>query len=233
MKNLIGKIVTKLVLPHSRIVYAQAGEDLLISQCLGDLGILQPTYLDVGANNPEFISNTYFFYLRGSRGVCIEPNPMLAAKIKKVRPRDTVLNIGIGFSEESEADFYVFSGYADGLSTFSKEDAERWQKVGVKGLGAMRYDKVIKLPLRRINDIIAEHFTAAPDLLSIDVEGLDLQILNTLDFDTYRPSVICVETLSYDEHLVGYKRNDIIEFLLSRGYKVYADTHINTIFRGL
>ncbi len=231
MKNLIRKIVNRILLPHSQLVYSQAGEDLLIAQCLGKLGISQPSYLDIGANNPEFISNTYYFYLRGSKGVCVEPNPRLAAKIKKVRPRDTVLNIGVGLSEQTEADFYLFSGYADGLSTFSREEAERWQQVGMKELGKLRYEQVIKLPLRPINDIIGEHFSSAPDLLSIDVEGLDLQILKTLDFDVHRPAVICVETLSYDEHQADFKRTDIVEFLLSRDYKVYADTHINTVFR--
>ncbi|HEY4151240.1 MAG TPA: FkbM family methyltransferase [Chitinophagaceae bacterium] len=230
MKNLIRKIVNKIILPHSRLVYAQAGEDVILDRFFYKSGIQHPSYLDIGANHPAYISNTYFFYLRGSKGVCIEPNPRLAQYIRKQRPRDTVLNVGVGIDEQTEADFYLFPDHADGLSTFSKNEAEHWQEVGMKGMGKISYEKIIKVPLQTINSVIGNHFTAAPDLLSIDVEGLDLQILQTLDFNRYRPVAICVETLSYDEQQREHKRSDIIEFLLARDYEIYADTHINTIF---
>ena len=233
MKNLFRKIVNKVVLPHSQLAYAQSGEDLILAHLFFKWKIAHPSYLDIGANHPSFISNTYYFYLRGSRGVCIEPNPSLYKKIRKARPADTVINAGVGIDETKEADFYVFAGSADGLSTFSKKDADYWAEVGMKGVGKMKYEQVIKMPLITINQVINKHFDKAPDFISLDVEGLDLDILRSLDYTKYAPKVICVETLLYGEDQQESKNKELIGFLESKGYYVYADTHVNTIFTTL
>ncbi|MDH7462931.1 FkbM family methyltransferase [Chitinophagaceae bacterium 26-R-25] len=230
MQNLFRKIINKIVLPNSQLTYSQSGEDLILATLFYKKGITNPTYLDIGANHPTYISNTYYFYMRGSKGVCIEPNPYLAKKIKSKRPKDKVLNIGIGINEAKEADFYLFPYKAHGLSTFSKEEAEYWKEVGMKNVGKVAYEKVIKVPLNTINNIIKTEFSSVPDFVSIDVEGLDLEILKTLDFSLYRPKVICVEILGYDKDQNEFKKTEIQDFLESKNYYLYADTHINGIF---
>jgi FkbM family methyltransferase len=230
MKNLFRKIVNKIVLPQSQLVYAQSGEDIILAQLFYKRNIQNPSYLDIGANHPRYISNTYYFYLRGSRGVCIEPNPVLYKELKKIRPADKILNAGIGMDERSEADFYMFPPEADGLSTFSKKEADYWGEVGMKNVGRIKYEKVIKIPLITINSVIATHFKNGPDFISLDVEGLDMEILQSLNYSLYSPKVICVETLLYDADQQERKNTGIIDFLISKGYEVYADTHVNTIF---
>lgn len=233
MKNLFRKVVNKILLPNSQLAYAQSGEDLILAHLFYKIGIQNPSYLDIGANHPSYISNTYYFYLRGSHGVCIEPNPSLYKQIKKIRPRDVVINIGIGIDNVSEADFYLFPPEADGLSTFSKTEAEYWGEVGMKNVGKIKYKEVIKIPLRSINEIIEKNFDEKPDFISLDVEGLDLAILQSLDYSKFSPKVICVETLLYDENQLESKNTEIIKFLESKGYSVYADTHVNTILSQL
>jgi FkbM family methyltransferase len=230
MKNLFRKIVNKILLPYSRLSYAQSGEDIILANLFYKLNIQRPTYLDIGANNPNYISNTYYFYLTGSSGVCIEPNPRLCRKFRRVRPRDKVINVGVGIDERQEADFYLFPPHADGLSTLSKKEADYWGEIGMEGLGKIHYEQVIRIPLKNINELIRDNFERCPDFISIDVEGLDLQILKTLNFDAFQPRVLIVETLCYDEKKKEFKNTDAIEFLQSKGYGVYADTHINSIF---
>ena len=230
MKNIYRKIVNKILLPNSRLSYSQAGEDLILANLFYKFNIDYPVYIDIGANHPSYISNTYYYYLRGSSGICIEPNPMLFKKFKKLRPRDVVLNVGIGEEETAESDFYLFPDYANGLSTFSKDEAIYWRDIGMEKIGKIKYDKIIKVSLRSINSILQSLKGKIPDLISIDVEGLDLIILKSLDFDLYQPLTFCVETLGYDENKKEYKKNEIADFLSTKGYHVYADTHINTIF---
>ncbi|MGN6439038.1 MAG: FkbM family methyltransferase, partial [Agriterribacter sp.] len=115
-------------------------------------------------------------------------------------------------------------------STFSKDEAEHWANIGMKTVGKIQYEKIIKVSLETINNIISKYFKAPPDFVSLDVEGLDLDILQSLDFNSYKPLILCVETLGYDTNQNEYKRNDIIEFVVDKGYEVYADTHVNTIF---
>jgi FkbM family methyltransferase len=233
MKNLFRKVVNKVILPHSQLAYGQSGEDLILAHLFYKLNIRQPTYLDIGANHPAFISNTYYFYLRGSSGVCIEPNPRLSRKIRKTRSRDIVINAGLGMDERQEADFYLFPEKYDGLSTFSKVEADYWGTTGMKTIGTIHYEKVIKVPLITINGIMEKYFDKGPDFISLDVEGLDLDILQSLNYNLYAPKVICVETLLYDEQQKESKNQAISEFLTGKGYDVYADTHVNTIFSKL
>ena len=63
--------------------YAQCAEDLIIRFAFDQMGIRKPVYLDIGAHDPIFLSNTYLFYKKGSRGVCVEPNPMLCKILRK------------------------------------------------------------------------------------------------------------------------------------------------------
>ncbi len=227
----LSRRLGKIILPQAQFGYSQFGEDLILAHLFFLLDVNNPTYLDIGANEPRYISNTYYFYRKGSRGVLIEPNPYLCKKLKRVRPKDTILNTGIGFSETAEADFYVFPDYANGLSTFSEKEARHWEVTGMKGHGKIPIEKVIKMSLVPVNTILEKYFKdKAPNFISLDVEGLDLEILKSLDFKKFQPEAICVETLGYDENQQGFKLTGIGDFMLSQGYSVYADTRVNTIF---
>ena len=223
--------LAKFIFPNVQFGYSQFGEDLILAHLFYQIGITKPSYLDIGANEPKYISNTFYFYSRGSRGILIEPNPFLAKKLKEKRPKDTILNTGIGFKEISDADFYLFPNYANGLSTFSKNEAMHWQEIGMKGLGKIKIEKVIKMSMVPINNILEKYFKEKPpDFISLDVEGLDFEILKSLDFDKFHPLVICVETLGYDENQQSYKLTNIIDYMLTKNYDIYADTRVNTIF---
>ncbi|MBI5858607.1 MAG: FkbM family methyltransferase [Sphingobacteriales bacterium] len=226
----LKKLLIQIFFPHRRSSYSQSGEDIIIADLFSRLGISRPSYLDIGANEPMALNNTYRLYARGSKGVCIEPNPILYKKLRRKRKRDTCINAGIAFNEKKEADYYLFEKKAHGFSTFSKEDAEFWQYTGNEKVGKFKVEKILKTPLFNINEIIKNNFFSYPNLVSLDVEGLDLQILNTLDFSKYQPEVLCIETLVYQQNNLESKNNEIIKFLESKGYFIYADTYINSIF---
>ncbi|MEO7769105.1 MAG: FkbM family methyltransferase, partial [Ferruginibacter sp.] len=149
----------------------------------------------------------------------------------KLRKKDIVLNTGIGFNDLTEADFYMFPNFANGLNTFSEKEAKHWEETGMKGLGKIPIEKVIKMQLISINAILEEYFKDnSPNFISLDVEGLDLEILKSLDFYKFKPGVLCVETMGYDDDQQSFKLNGIIDFMISKNYHVYADTRVNTIF---
>lgn len=202
--------------------FAQCGEDLIIAYVFAALGRERITYLDIGAHHPEYLSNTYYFYLRGHRGVCVEPDASLLAAFRRARPDDVLLNVGVG-TRDGEADFYVLG--TPTLNTFSRTEAERFASYG-----AQRIERVEKVALREINGLLHEHFAVPPDLLSLDVEGLDMEILQALDFSRHGPAVCCIETLTYTEDRSERKVEEIVELMRSRDYLVYADTYVNTIF---
>lgn len=228
--NLFQKWITQSVFPHLRRSYSQSGEDIIIGDLLQRLKIQHATYLDIGANDPVALSNTYRLYTRGSRGVCVEPNPELSRRIQLKRKRDLCLNAGIAFSDVREADYFVFEDKFHGLNTFSKAEASFWEQHGTQEIGKPRIKKVLKVALLDVNDVMGKYFSPHPNLISIDVEGLDLEILRTIDFQRFKPEVFCIETLGFSKNGDEFKKNDVLDFMLAAGYFVYADTYINTIF---
>ena len=154
----------------------------------------------------------------------IEPDPLLFKNLVKARPRDKVLNVGIGFGSEVElAKFYVMSNRV--LNTFSKEEALR-----IDAEGVYRIVDEYQVKLIPLNYLFTNHLPKIPDFVSIDVEGLDFQILQSFDMNKYRPPILCVETLEFRMNRDGKKIIEIIDLMQKNDYFVFADTHLNTIF---
>ena len=206
----------------SRRSYAQSGEDLIIDYLFTTLKAPKVRYLDIGAHHPTYLSNTYLFYEMGASGICVEPDAALAGAFSRTRPRDICLNVGIA-PNEGVADFYQMS--TPTLNTFSREQAEQYESYGKQ-----RIERVVPVAIRNINGVLEEFFDSAPELVSLDVEGLDMAILQSLDFTRHRPAVFCVETLSYTEDQSERKLKEVIDWMAGRDYMLYADTYVNSIF---
>ena len=217
----IEKLIYKLF--GGKLSYSQCGEDIIINHILNVYQINRFTYLDIGTNHPKKANNTYKFYTQGNYGVCVEPNPELATLIKKIRPKDKCLNLGVSIEEDKEADFYIMNTHT--LSTFSKPDADQFENEGNH-----KISRVIKVKLKNINNIIQENFNDCPDIVSIDVEGLNEEIVLSFDFNKHRPKILCLETITYSDNNAGVRLNKIIDYLVKNNYQHYADTNINSIF---
>jgi FkbM family methyltransferase len=213
----------RFLLRYLKLSFSQCGEDLIVAYLMEALQISKPSYLDVGAHHPSHLNNTYLFYLKGSRGVCVEPDPELFAKLKSRRKKDVCLNIGISFDDRRSADFYIMS--SNSLSTFSKEEVQRYGSYG-----RQRVLRVTNTPLESINAVIKRYFKTGPQFISIDTEGLDFQILKSFDFTQYRPPVFCIETLTYAEDKTEQKVTAIVDYMQQQSYLPVADTYINTVF---
>jgi FkbM family methyltransferase len=207
---------------HLHNSYSQSGEDLIVSFIFNAIGVSMPSYIDIGAHHPYRFSNTAIFYERGCTGINIEPDPELFKEFKKERSRDINLNIGVG-DTEGNLNFYKLSTSA--LNTFVKEEAERLcDKFGYS------IKEVLNIPVRNLDSVLNEFNKGVfPDFLTIDVEGGDELILKGIS-DKNGPTVICAETISFEEDGSGVKNTELISLLESKGYMLYADTYINSIF---
>ena len=177
--------------------FSQSGEDIIIDYILRVSGYpkAQCTYLDIGANHAKELSNTYFFYKQGIRGVLVEANPALIPELKLYRGDDVILNLCISSTSGNEVPFYVMSG--DGLSTSELEAAEEMCKINP----ALKIEKVVQVKTISLHDILDKYFAQAPTILNIDIEGKELEILKEIDFRVCRPFIIIVEMISYKTRL--------------------------------
>jgi len=155
-----------------KISYSQFGEDIILEKLLPDKGM----FVDVGAYHPIKYSNTFRLYLRGWRGLNIDP---CLSPLFNIRLRDISARYAIGEKHE-EKKYYMFSH--SNWNTFDEEMANKWRrKKGVRYLGS----KMVKcLPLREL--------TNDANFLNIDAEGMDLEVLKSCQWRTY-PKVVAVE----------------------------------------
>ncbi|MCX6545841.1 MAG: FkbM family methyltransferase [Acidobacteria bacterium] len=207
-----------------RLSFSQQGEDIVLFHLLRDLmKIDRPTYVDIGAADPIQSNNTYMLHWSsGGHGVLVEPNPMYQERLHMHRPHDVIVNVGIGVTDATEADYYVIRGQP-ALNTFSADQVKMLRGKANEDV----VERVIKMPLISVNHLIEKYLGQAPDLVSIDIEGMDLAVLRTLNFKKYRPASIIAETIR-----MGTAKEDssIAKFLAAKGYEVRGGSLYNTIF---
>ena len=214
---------------YQKKTYSQSGEDAIVGYILNYLNIPfdKMTYLDLGANHAKELSNSYFFYEQGAMGVLVEANPELINELKRERSRDIIVNKAIALdNNQKSVDFYSLSG--DGLSTISYESAMETCRTNPEIFIKEKYT----IPAITIENILEMYFSERnPTMLSIDLEGIEMQILEQINFEKYRPLIIIIEDIPYSPQLiVNGKENKALKFLTDKGYVEYAFTGINAIY---
>jgi FkbM family methyltransferase len=166
------------------LAFAQEGEDGIIRRLTE--GQAHGFYVDIGAHHPTRFSNTMALYLRGWSGVNVDAMPGSMAPFRKLRPRDVNIECGVS-ATVGEMIFHVFDDAA--LNTFDERLVQPWVD---KGYHLIRQVSVKTRPLA---DILDEHHPADRpiDLLSVDVEGLDAEVLASNDWSRHRPRMVCFE----------------------------------------
>ncbi|MDE6426990.1 MAG: FkbM family methyltransferase [Ruminococcus sp.] len=224
MENSIKEMHNSL--ENINMTFSQSGEDSIIKYIFSTLRRKPENYLDLGANHAFHLSNTYNFYASGARGVLLEANPELAMELVEKRPEDIVINKCLAEKSGETLDFYILNG--DGLSTCDYNAVQNF----IKENPELKIKKKITIDSITINEIIDKYFPEkAPDIMNIDIEGMELSILKMTDFEKFRPLIIICEMIEYKNGLtIGQKNNEILEFMQKNDYIEFAFTGINSIF---
>ncbi|MGK0488624.1 MAG: FkbM family methyltransferase [Candidatus Endobugula sp.] len=200
--------------------YGQEGEDLFLSKYFR--GKRNGGFVDVGAHHPKRFSNTYKFYREGWRGVNIDAMPGSMTLFEKYRPEDINLEVGVG-AKEGEMPFFVFNEPA--LNTFSRQEA--LLKNGMKNYRIIK-ERVVEI--RPLSDILDEHWKLKSlDFMSVDVEGLDLEVLRSNNWELYRPTIVLVEDLER-KPLFEIAENELVAYMNSVGYFPIGRTYSTLFF---
>jgi FkbM family methyltransferase len=201
--------------------YAQEGEDLILTEYFDN--IKEGFFVDVGAYNPVLFSNTYLFYLKGWRGINIDARPGSMEQFNIVRPRDINVETAVGV-EEKTLTYYMFDEPA--LNGFSKQISE-----DRNSNTPFQIVNTVDLQLKRLETILNEHLPAGQEIsfMSVDVEGLDLEVLNSNNWDKYKPKMMLVET-SVTADGIAFE-SPIHLFLESKGYYFVAKTYRTSFYK--
>lgn len=212
MTSLIREFARILKYSRGKKYFSETGEDSVLAGILsGESG----RFLDIGASHPIIGNNTYFLYRSGWSGMAVEPQHQFNFAWKISRPKDRVLNCIVG--ENAEVEFYKFKNSL--LSTTNLEVATSHSKRGL----VWEKEIVKSVPLSqllppRLNP--TEEF-----VLNIDVEGSELECIQTIDFSLQRPRYMLLESWS----LPWVKKSRALDFLELNGYELIAYTGLTSI----
>jgi FkbM family methyltransferase len=216
------KVIKKL-LPlyrHANISYSQEGEDMILNRFFEHQK--NGVYVDVGAHHPFRFSNTNFFYRKGWRGINIEPMPDAAVLFKKYRSKDVNIQKGVSLKKE-QLTYYVFDETA--LNTFSEPKANEYVEAGLKLVKKLNIETV---PLSTILDENIISGTTI-DFLTIDTEGLEMQVLQSNNWQKYQPTFVILEA-----HTIEVKKHfssEIDLFMENQNYCLVGKTYYSYIYK--
>lgn len=219
MRKYLGMLARRLRLhdPYRQASYSQDGEDRILARLFENQA--DGFFVDVGAHHPRRFSNTYLFYRRGWKGINIDPTPNIRAVFQRERPRDVTLEVGVT-GERGQLRFHLYDEPA--FNTFNEASARMMQERGYPRLIATQ--TVETLPLR---EILRAHCPAGQriDFLTVDAEGFDLPVLQSNDWQAFRPRAVVAE-----DDVEGLQAGPLTEFLVGQGYQLVAKTFISAIF---
>lgn len=184
--------------------YSQFGEDQWISGTikLPDQGI----FVDVGAEDGVRFSDTLHFEENGWKGVCIEPDSRCSEDLLAKRSCQKVLGA---------------AGYA-GQRRFRIHPL-----LGLSGAFASKGD-FTRVSYRPLSEILKDNSIGEIDLLTIDVEGAESEVWDTLDLALHKPKIVIMEYWADD---IGFHQETLLTPLLAQdGYVVAKKTAANLIF---
>lgn len=189
--------------------WSQDGEDIWLQERFRDRNGF---YVDVGALHPFRFSNTAWAYDQGWKGINIEPNLDCFRLFEMLRPNDININCGIS-DEEGELTYYCF-----------EEPALNGFYIDAHTDFPIREERHIKV--RRLADILHEHNVKKVDFLDIDVEGLEMKVLNSIDFSVDIECILLEQHISFE----FLTETPEYEFLNKMGYRVAAKYGRTTIY---
>ncbi len=199
--------------------YSQFGEDRVIESFFSG----NPTgfYVDVGCNDPINYSNTWKLYQKGWHGICIDANQPLIERYRNTRPRD-LAKVHVISNAESEVDFY-FSKASDLISGVGKKTDGPWQRTAENAT-------IVKSQTISLTSALTLY--AAPkhiQLLNIDVEGHELEVLQSINFDEYTFELIAIEI--HDLDLANNDTNEVVRLLVSNGFELTSYARPTAFFK--
>jgi FkbM family methyltransferase len=180
-------------------------------------------YLDVGAFHPIKVSNTYRMYKNGWKGINIDMNPFSIELFKYARPKD--INICAAISNKESYQISYFHNDQSPLNTIDKNHTKFLKSnFGIKDL------KKKRVKTKTLNKILKSNNIKKIDFFNIDIEGHELEVIKSIDFNQFDIKVICVEILNHNES-AKKKSKILLDILKKENFKLKYRSPINYIFK--
>ena len=203
--------------------YALFGEDKFINNYFKNKS--KGFYIDVGCYHPLDGNNTHLLYKKGWSGINLDINFYSIELFNFLRKRD--INIHSGVSRKKDNLTMYYRKEINMLNTLDEKIAKIHFRNGYKKKN---------IQVNSLNFFISKHSKKLKkiDFINIDVEGVELEVLKSLNFKLYKPQLICVEIHNvkkmYDDNYNYLKSNNIYNYLIGKKYKIVWKKKYSFIF---
>lgn len=194
------------------IFHSQFGEDRYIVENL-ELP-RKGVFVDVGAGHPVYCSNTYFFEKNGWQGICIDADINQVEFLKKERS-----NVEWAAISSQEGEISFLQAFLPELSTTIRDESYQLIKIPFK--------ETVQVPSFQLETILEKYNIGLIDILDIDVEGTELEIWNTFDYEKHKPKVVIIEYFGLG---LADNSEEIKYFFSKLPYQLVHTTCSNFIF---
>lgn len=198
-----------------RSSYSQFGEDAVLQSILPNK---RGFYIDIGSGHPVLGSNTYSLYKLGWSGILVDPIPRNIALSRKLRGRDNIIQAAVGASKSESLIFYEFDPYH--YSTTSLERAEEVKLAGHRVISTYSVDIIA------LSEIFDNYLPSGPSVMSLDVEGNELDVFSSNNWEIFAPDFIMVE----DFGKPWIQRTAVQEFLGNKQYELHSVCGFSSIY---
>ena len=206
--------------------FSNDGEDFVLLKYLSK--IEKGTYIDIGSHMPVRGSNTFLFYLHGWDGICIDPLPNLKNKYRFIRGRDKFINagaVGLNSSNKADLNFNYYKSHSDN-STFDPKRVKRLRDTfGREPSYTIPVQKISVLEIISSN---SDFFNKNIHLLSLDIEGFEIEILDDFFSNNLYPWAVCVEEIG--QTVETLHNGDIHKLMKDNGYILGSRTFLSSIY---
>ena len=224
-RSILRKIAGRLDrLRHGgvRLAFGQEAEDIILRGKLAAPVGRRGFYVDVGAHHPTHFSNTHLFHQMGWQGINIDATPGVEPLFRKARPEDIFEEAVVG--DGGTVEFVDFAGHA--VSGVAGDTADARAAAHPADVVARR-----TVATRRLGDLLHKHLPAGTpvDFFNVDVEGHELAVLESNDWDAYRPRAVLAE-IGDAPTLADALASPVAAYLDGRGYVAFAKTGLTAFF---
>ncbi|KAH3703235.1 uncharacterized protein LOC127860525 [Dreissena polymorpha] len=189
--------------------FSQYGQDKYLSNHFGSKR--NGFFVEIGAYDGQSLSNTLLFEMKNNwTGLLIEANPHMFSNIASVNRNCYAINCCLGYTNTSLT--FTLAGMissADAVMTAQHRNRINSERVNFKN--DKTYSKAVTVQCYSLFDILNVIGTRKVDYFSLDVEGAELYILESIDWNQIDIDVFTIET---DQH-----RDKIMSFMKDHEYR--------------
>ena len=184
-------------------------------------------FVDLGCFHPTRDNNTFRFYKKNWTGINVDLNPITIELFNFFRSKDININCAISDKKTSKKMYFV-----DNLSPLNTLDQNHLKFLKKNFLFKNKDFKEKKIKTENINNILKKHDFNEVDFLNIDLEGLEYEVIKSINFKKFKINLICVEILDHNK-ISKNKSKKIHQILKKNNFKYLKKIGVNSIFKNI